>query len=319
MKIAIVGYGNLGKGVERALKNAPDIQCVGVFSRRNIKSESGLPVYKTERLSGEGVEVDALVLCGGSSSDLRVQTPFFASRYTVVDSFDDHERIANHVAETGAVATNAKTTALLCCGWDPGLFSVAKLTFASVLPEGRGYSFWGKGVSQGHSEAVKKIDGVIACAAYTEYDQAVYDAVKRGETPDLSPKDIHKRTCFVVIKSGANREEIAQKIKAVPRYFEGYETKVEFLSQEEFSARHAGFAHGGAIVYNGKTPSGNQNVELSLRLSSNPEFTGALLLSYARAAVRLNREGKFGAYTVLDVPPAYLSPLSKSEQICRFL
>ena len=218
-----------------------------------------------------------------------------------------------------ASATLAKKTALLSCGWDPGLFSLAKAYAESVFPQGERWVFWGTGVSQGHSEAVRRIDGVELATAYTEYDQTAYETVKSGRTLAWSAQDIHTRKCFVVAKDGANREKIEREIKTLPRYFAGYRTSVIFLSKEEFLREYSGTPHGGSVVCNAQTPTGLQSAELSLRLSSNPEFTGATLLAYARAAVRMNAEGKFGAYSVLDVPFSYLSPLSSKEQLRRYL
>lgn len=320
MKIAIVGYGNLGKGAERAAQNAAGIECIGIFSRReNIRSESGVPIYPVSRLFEGNEEADVLLLCGGSFSDLPKQTAFLAKRYNVIDTFDDHENAFRHFCSADRASRAFRKTALVSCGWDPGLFSIAKLFGEEILPNGRTYVFWGKGVSQGHSQAIKKIDGVKRAAAYTVFDERAYADVIAGKMPELTKYASHRRECFVVVEEGADRARIAQEIKSIPHYFQGYETSVGFISEADFEKDHASFPHGGKAIRCGQTPSGSQFSELSLRLSSNPEFTGAILVAYARAVKRLSEEGRFGAYTVLDIPPSYLCDKDREKAIKAYI
>ena len=325
IRVGIYGYGNLGKGVELALGQNPDMTAVGVFTRRDpqtVKTVTGLPVFSADSATDMADKIDVMIICGGSSTDLPKQTPALAGYFNVVDSFDTHAKIPQHVAAVDAAALQAKKTALVSVGWDPGTFSIARLYAESILPQGKTYTFWGKGVSQGHSDAVRRIDGVADAKQYTIPVESALAAVRNGETPELSTGQKHRRECFVVAKDGADKAKIEREIKTMPHYFDEYDTTVHFISQEELNEKHGGLPHGGVVIRNGFTGADTQTqqtVEYGLRLQSNAEFTASVLVAYARAAYRLHKEGAYGCKTVFDVPPAYLSPQSREELLKTLL
>lgn len=318
IRIGIYGYGNLGRGVELAVSQNSDMELTAVFTRRAPDSvqllTAGVPVYSAQDVEQYKDMVDVMILCGGSATDLPNQTPRLASLFHVVDSFDTHARIPEHFAAVDAAAKLGGTVALISCGWDPGLFSLNRLVAGAVLPEGRDYTFWGKGISQGHSDAIRRIQGVQDAKQYTIPVEAAMDAVRRGEMPELSTRQKHIRECFVVAAPGADCAAIEAEIKTMPNYFADYDTIVHFVSQEELNEKHGGMPHGGFVIRSGKTASGSHHiVEYSLKLDSNPEFTGSVLTAYARAVARLAQEGASGCKTVFDIAPAYLSPKSGEE------
>ena len=314
MKIGILGYGNLGRGVEYAVKENYDCELAAVFTRRtpsSVKIQTpNVPVVSTDDAGSWIGQIDVMILCGGSATDLPVQTPKFAEMFNVIDSFDTHAKIPNHFANVDAAAKNFNHVAIISVGWDPGLFSLARAYFNAVLPNGNDYTFWGKGVSQGHSDAIRRIKGVKNAKQYTVPIDAALDAVRSGSNPNLTTRQKHLRECYVVLEEGADAAEVEREIKTMPNYFADYDTTVNFISEEELQKNHAGLAHGGFVIRTGQTSDENKHViEFSLKLDSNPEFTANVLVAYARAAYRLNDEGKSGCMTVLDIPPAYLSPL----------
>ena len=320
IRIGILGYGNLGKGVESAIAQNDDMELKAVFTRRNPESVSvrtaGVKVLQADELSHMQDELDVLILCGGSATDLPVQTPQYASMYNVVDSFDTHARIPEHFAAVDAAAKKAGKVSLISCGWDPGMFSLNRLYANCVLPEGKDYTFWGKGVSQGHSDAVRRIEGVKDCRQYTiPVDKAV-EAVRSGSNPELTTREKHTRECFVVAEEGADLAKIENEIKTMPNYFSDYDTTVHFIAEEEMKRDHSGLPHGGMVIRTGVTGMEKEHkhvIEYSLKLDSNPEFTGSVIVAYARAVSRMNKEGMSGCKTVFDVAPAYLSPKSAEE------
>lgn len=320
IKVGVVGYGNLGRGVELALNAAPDMALCGVFTRRapekvRIQSKN-VKVYPVDELPARAPDFDVLILCGGSATDLPVQGPAFAALCNTVDSFDTHARIPEYFSNVDAAAKSAGKVSLISIGWDPGLFSILRLYGNAILPDGADYTFWGKGVSQGHSDAIRRIEGVRNAKQYTVPVKEAIDRVRAGEYPALSTADKHTRVCYVVAEEGADQKRIEREIVTMPNYFADYHTTVHFISEEEFARDHAGMAHGGHAIRCGKTGKNGETehvMELSLSLGSNPEFTASVLVAYARAAVRLSREGKSGAFTAFDVPPAYLSPKSAEE------
>lgn len=320
MKIAILGYGNLGKGIECAVKQNDDMELACVFTRRDpntltIKT-AGVPVYSATEIEAHKDEFDVLILCGGSATDLPTQTPEYAKICNVVDSFDTHARIPEHFANVDAAAKSGNNTALISCGWDPGMFSLNRLYANAILPDGKDYTFWGKGVSQGHSDAIRRIEGVQDAKQYTIPVESALEAVRSGENPELTTRQKHIRECFVVAKEGADKARIEAEIKNMPNYFADYDTTVHFISQEELDRNHSGIPHGGFVIRSGKTGWDNEYnniIEYSLKLDSNPAFTSAVLVSYARAVYRMKKEGATGCKTVFDVAPAYLSPLSGEE------
>ena len=320
IRIGILGYGNLGKGVESAIAQNPDMELVGVFSRRDPKNVSiqtdNVKVFSADELPDKKDEIDVLVLCGGSATDLPEQTPKYAAYFNVVDSFDTHARVPEHFANVDAAAKGAGKIGIISCGWDPGMFSLNRLYGNCILPEGKDYTFWGKGVSQGHSDAVRRIPGVKDCRQYTIPVDAAVDAVRRGENPELTTRQKHRRECFVVAEEGADKAKIEDAIKTMPNYFADYDTEVHFISMEEMEREHSGLPHGGCVIRTGHTGPAGENthlVEYSLRLDSNPEFTGSVIAAYARAAYRMNQEGMSGCKTVFDIAPAYLSATSGEE------
>ena len=320
MKIAILGYGNLGKGIECAVKQNDDMELACVFTRRDpntltIKT-AGVPVYSDTEIEAHKDEFDVLILCGGSATDLPTQTPEYAKICNVVDSFDTHARIPEHFANVDAAAKSGNNIALISCGWDPGMFSLNRLYANAILPEGKDYTFWGKGVSQGHSDAIRRIEGVQDAKQYTIPVESALEAVRSGENPELTTRQKHIRECYVVAKEGADKAKIEAEIKNMPNYFADYDTTVHFISQEELDRNHSGIPHGGFVIRSGKTGWDNEYnniIEYSLKLDSNPAFTSAVLVSYARAVYRMKKEGATGCKTVFDVAPAYLSPLSGEE------
>ena len=320
IRVGILGYGNLGKGVEAALAQNEDMQLVGVFTRRSPESVSvrtpDVPVYHCDKLADMKKDIDVLILCGGSATDLPEQTPVYAEMFNVIDSFDTHARIPEHFANVDAKAKAAGTTCIISCGWDPGMFSLNRLYANCILPEGRDYTFWGKGVSQGHSDAVRRIEGVADCRQYTIPVPAAMDAVRAGENPELTTREKHTRECFVVAKEGADLAKIEEEIKTMPNYFADYDTTVHFITAEEMQRDHSGLPHGGSVIRTGVTGVDKEHkhvIEYSLKLDSNPEFTGSVIVAYARAAYRMNQEGMTGCKTVFDIAPAYLSPKSGAE------
>ena len=320
IRIGIFGYGNLGKGVECAVAKNPDMELVGVFTRRDPASVEvktpGIKVYREEALQDMTDEIDVLVLCGGSATDLPQQTPKYASLYNVVDSFDTHARIPEHFANVDAAAKAAGKTCVISCGWDPGMFSLNRLYANCILPDGKDYTFWGKGVSQGHSDAVRRIDGVKDCRQYTIPVEEAMQAVREGRQPELTTRQKHVRECFVVAEEGADLARIESEIKNMPNYFADYDTTVHFITEEEMARDHSGLPHGGSVIRTGVTGFENEHthvVEYKLTLDSNPEFTGSVIAAYARAVYRMNQEGMTGCKTVFDIAPAYLSNFSGEE------
>ena len=320
IRVGILGYGNLGKGVESAIAQNDDMELKAVFTRRNPESVSvrtaGVKVLQADELSHMQDELDVLILCGGSATDLPVQTPQYASMYNVVDSFDTHARIPEHFAAVDAAAKKAGKVSLISCGWDPGMFSLNRLYANCVLPEGKDYTFWGKGVSQGHSDAVRRIEGVKDCRQYTIPVEKAVEAVRSGSNPELTTREKHTRECFVVAEEGADLAKIENEIKTMPNYFSDYDTTVHFITEEEMKRDHSGLPHGGMVIRTGVTGMEKENhhiIEYSLKLDSNPEFTGSVIVAYARAVSRMNKEGMSGCKTVFDVAPAYLSPKSAEE------
>ena len=319
IKIGIVGYGNLGRGTESAIMQNPDTILYGVFSRRNpetVKTLTGANVYKLDDILNHKDNIDVLIICGGSATDLPVQTPELAEHFNVVDSFDTHAKIPEHFERVGVQAKKGGNIAMISVGWDPGMFSLNRLYAEAVLPDGKDYTFWGKGVSQGHSDAIRRIDGVIDARQYTLPIDSAVKAVRNGENPELTIREKHTRLCFVVAEDGADKARIEKEIVTMPNYFADYDTTVNFITAEEMKRDHSGIPHGGMVIRSGKTGLNKENthiIEYSLKLDSNPEFTSSVIVAYARAAVRLQQEGQTGCKTVFDIPPAYLSPKSAEE------
>ena len=320
IRVGILGYGNLGKGVESAIAQNADMELAAVFTRRSPESvkvrTAGVKVLHADELSHMQDELDVLILCGGSATDLPLQTPQYASMYNVVDSFDTHARIPEHFAAVDAAAKKAGKVSLISCGWDPGMFSLNRLYANCVLPEGKDYTFWGKGVSQGHSDAVRRIEGVKDCRQYTIPVEKAVEAVRSGSNPELTTREKHTRECFVVAEEGADLAKIENEIKTMPNYFSDYDTTVHFITEEEMKRDHSGLPHGGMVIRTGVTGMEKEHkhvIEYSLKLDSNPEFTGSVIVAYARAVSRMNKEGMSGCKTVFDIAPAYLSPKSAEE------
>ena len=317
MKIGIYGYGNLGKGVEKNIALNPDMELAGIFTRRDpgaLKTLTGAPVYAAAQVNEFENRLDALVICGGSATDLPEMTPELARHFNVVDSFDTHARIPEHFARVDEEAFRTAHTALISCGWDPGLFSLARVYMSAALPEGKDYTFWGRGVSQGHSDAIRRIPGVKDARQYTVPVQEAVDRVRAGEQPELTTRQKHVRECYVVLEEGADPGAVEKQIREMPNYFADYDTTVTFISDEEMKRNHSRLPHGGRVIRSGMTGENNRHVmEFSLQLDSNPEFTASVLLACARAAVRMNGRGIFGCKTMLDVVPADLSILEGAE------
>ena len=320
IRIGILGYGNLGRGVECAIKHNPDLELKAVFTRRdpasvNILTETA-KVYHVDEAVKMKEDIDVMILCGGSATDLPVQTPEYAKYFNVVDSFDTHAKIPEHFAAVDKAAKENGKTALISAGWDPGMFSLNRLYANAIMPEGKDYTFWGKGVSQGHSDAVRRIKGVIDARQYTIPVEKALEAVRNGENPELTTREKHTREVFVVAAEGADKAKIENEIKTMPNYFDEYDTTVHFITEEEMKRDHAGLPHGGFVIRTGKTgwnDEHNHVIEYSLKLDSNPEFTSSVIAAYARAVYRLNKEGQTGCKTVFDIAPAYLSAQSPEE------
>ncbi len=319
IKIAIAGYGNLGRGVECAIAQNADIELFGVFTRRapeTLKTLTGVKAYSMADILSYKDEIDAVIICGGSATDLPRQTPELAAHFNVVDSFDTHARIPEHFASVDAAAKNGGRVAVISAGWDPGMFSLNRLYAGAVLPDGKDYTFWGKGVSQGHSDAIRRIEGVLDARQYTVPVDAALASVRAGENPNLTTREKHTRVCFVVAAEGADKARIEREIVTMPNYFADYDTTVNFISAEEMARDHSGMPHGGCVIRSGSTGLSGEHkhvIEYSLKLDSNPEFTASVLVACARAAVRMKREGMSGCKTILDIPPAYLSAKSAEE------
>ena len=325
IRIGIYGYGNLGRGVELAIQQNPDLTAVGVFTRRapeTVKTLTGIPVYSASDVVKMKEEIDVMILCGGSATDLPKQTPELAQYFNVVDSFDTHAKIPQHLNAVQAVAEKANTTALISAGWDPGMFSLARLYSGAVLSEGKDYTFWGKGVSQGHSDAIRRIEGVADARQFTIPVDEALQRVRAGGMPDLTTSEKHERECFVVVKEGADKAKIEEEIKTMPNYFADYHTSVHFISQEELNEKYSGLPHGGVVIRSGVTGIEKQNkhvVEYALKLDSNPEFTASVLVACARAVFRMNEQGMYGCKTMLDVPPIYFSAKKREDLIAELL
>ena len=320
IRIGILGYGNLGRGIEASIQTCDDLELAAVFTRRDPSSISikakGVPVVSVSDIALWADKIDVLILCGGSATDLPAQTPEFAKLFNVVDSFDTHAKIPEHFSNVDAAARSGKKVALISAGWDPGMFSLNRVYASAVLPGGTPYTFWGKGVSQGHSDAIRRIPGVKNAKQYTVPVQDAVDAVRSGSNPELSTRQKHLRDCYVVLEQGADPERVEQQIKTMPNYFADYDTTVHFITEDEFAKNHSGLAHGGFVFRTGSTGWNNEHkhvIEFSLKLDSNPEFTASVIVAYARAVARLSAEGQSGCRTVFDVAPAYLSPLSGEQ------
>lgn len=320
IRIGILGYGNLGKGIESAITQNADMELKAVFTRRNPDSVTirtvGVPVLHTDKLQEMKEEIDVLVLCGGSATDLPEQTPEYAKYFNVVDSFDTHARIPEHFANVDKAAKESGKTAVISVGWDPGMFSLNRLYANAILPEGKDYTFWGKGVSQGHSDAIRRVEGVKNGKQYTIPVEAALESVRKGENPELTTREKHTRECFVVAEEGADLAKIESEIKNMPNYFADYDTTVHFITEEELEREHSGIPHGGFVLRSGVTGMNREHkhlIEYSLKLDSNPEFTASVIAAYVRAAYRMNKEGMCGCKTVFDIPPAYLCAQSGEE------
>lgn len=320
IRIGIMGYGNLGRGVECAILQNPDMELTAVFTRRDPATvqlkTAGVKVYPAEMASKMQDQLDVLILCGGSATDLPVQTPEYARMFNVIDSFDTHARIPEHFEQVDRAAKEGGKTAIISVGWDPGMFSLNRVYADAILPEGSTYTFWGKGVSQGHSDAIRRIDGVVDARQYTVPVESALEAVRAGQNPELTTREKHTRECYVVAAEGADKARIEKEIKTMPNYFDEYDTTVHFISLEELKRDHSELPHGGFVIRSGQTGMEKEHhhvVEYSLKLDSNPEFTSSILVAYARAAYRLSQEGAHGCKTVLDVPPAYLSSKDGAE------
>ena len=320
IKIGILGYGNLGRGVECAVKQNDDMELVAVFTRRNpedvkILTETAT-VCNVADVEDWKDKIDVMIICGGSATDLPKQTPVYAKMFNVIDSFDTHARIPEHFANVDAAAKEGGHVGIISVGWDPGMFSLNRLYANAILPDGNDYTFWGKGVSHGHSDAIRRVEGVKDGKQYTIPVEAALKAVRNGENPELTTRQKHTRECFVVLEEGADAAKVEEEIKTMPNYFSDYDTTVHFISEEELKANHSGIPHGGFVLRSGKTGWDGENkhlIEYSLKLDSNPEFTSSVLIAYARAAYRLASEGQIGCKTVFDIAPAYLSAKSGEE------
>lgn len=326
MNIGIYGYGNLGRGVEDAVKRNPDMTLTAVFTRRDpstlkIKTEN-VPVVSADEITDWKDKIDVLIICGGSATDLPVMTPALSEHFNVIDSYDNHSQISAHFANVDEKAKKGKKVALISCGWDPGMFSLNRLYASAILPDGSDYTFWGKGVSQGHSDAIRRIDGVIDARQYTVPVTEAMERVRQGEAPEFTARQKHKRECFVVIEEGADKERIRSEIVNMPAYFEPYDTTVTFITMEEMKEKHSELPHGGNVIRTGYTGDNNshcQVIEYSLKLDSNPEFTGSVLVSYSRAVAKMAKRGDMGCKTVFDVAPADLSQFSRDELLAHML
>ena len=326
IRIGIYGYGNLGRGVECAVKQNPDMELVGIFSRRDPASVQTVfhesRVYSASDVLDFKEKIDVMILCGGSATDLPVQSPALSEHVNIVDSFDTHAKISEHFSAVDAIATANNTVAIISAGWDPGLFSLNRLLGQAILPCGEDYTFWGRGVSQGHSDAIRRIEGVLDAKQYTIPVDSAIEAVRAGEYPELTTRQKHTRECFVVAAEGADLDRIEREIKEMPNYFADYDTTVHFISMEALKRDHSGIPHGGVVIRSGRTGLEAQNtnvIEYSLKLDSNPEFTASVIVAYARAVARFASEGAVGCKTVFDVPPAYISPVPYEKIIASML
>ncbi len=326
LRIGILGYGNLGRGIECAIKHNDDMELTAVFTRRNPSDvkilTEGVDVYSVNDAENFKEKIDVMILCGGSATDLPEQTMKYVKMFNVIDSFDTHANIPEHFADVDASAKKSGKVGIISVGWDPGMFSLNRLYANSILTNGSDYTFWGKGVSQGHSDAIRRVEGVIDGKQYTIPVESALEAVRNGENPELSTRQKHIRECFVVAKEDADKAKIESDIKNMPNYFADYDTTVHFISEEELKREHSGIPHGGFVIRSGKTGWNDENnhiIEYNLKLDSNPEFTASILVAYARAAARLNAEGQSGCKTVFDIAPAYLSAKSGEELIAHML
>lgn len=323
IKVGILGYGNLGRGVELAVSKAEDMELVAVFTRRdNVVTNMGIKCINVNKIEEYKDKIDVLIMCGGSATDLPVQGVQMIKNFNTVDSFDTHAKIPEYFANMDKVAKQNGKLGIISVGWDPGLFSMARMLFGAVLPDGNDYTFWGKGVSQGHSDAIRRVNGVKAGIQYTIPKDEALAKVRNAENPVLSAREKHLRECFVVLEDGADKAKVESEIKNMPNYFADYDTTVHFITQEELNQNHSGIPHGGFVIRSGKTGWNEENshvIEYSLKLDSNPEFTASVIAAYARAACRMKAEGITGCKTVFDIAPAYLSPLSGEELRARML
>lgn len=319
IRVGITGYGNLGKGVEYAVESSDDMVLAGIFSRRSpeqIKPRTGVPVYSMEQAAQMKNQIDVMIVCGGSANDLPVQTAQLAEHFNLVDSFDTHAKIPEHFENVDKISKQSEKISIISAGWDPGMFSLNRLYSQAILPNGSDYTFWGKGVSQGHSDAIRRIDGVLDAKQYTIPVDCALERVRSGEQPELTTREKHTRECFVVAKDDADLKFIENQIKTMPNYFADYDTTVHFISKDEFEAEHSGIPHGGVVFRTGTTGENQKNkhiIEYRLTLDSNPEFTAGVLTACARAAYRLNKEGMSGCKTLFDIPPSYLHQQSPEE------
>ena len=323
IRLGILGYGNLGRGVENAMKLNNDMELCAIFTRRNpqdVKVNSNTPVVSVNDIEQWKDKIDVLIICGGSATDLPVQTPKYAEMFNVIDSFDTHARIPEHFANVDKVAKASNKIAIISLGWDPGLFSLNRLFGNIILPNGKDYTFWGKGVSQGHSDAIRRIKGVKNAKQYTIPVEEALASVRNGENPELTTRQKHTRECFVVLEEGADAKQVEHEIVTMPNYFSDYDTTVHFISEEELIKNHSGIPHGGFVIRSGETSVGTKHViEYSLKLDSNPEFTSSVLVAYARAAYKLNKEGQSGCKTIFDIAPKYLTNKTNEELISTML
>ena len=326
IRIGIFGYGNLGRGIENAIRQNPDMTLTAVFTRRDPSTltigTKDVPVVHVKDVEAYADKIDVMILCGGSATDLPEQTPALANHFCVLDSFDTHARIPEHFARVDQAARTGGKVAMISVGWDPGMFSLNRLYAGAILPDGQDYTFWGKGVSQGHSDAIRRIEGVVDAKQYTIPVESALEAVRSGKNPDLGTREKHTRECFVVAEDGADKARIEKEIKEMPNYFADYDTTVHFITLEELKRDHSGIPHGGFVIRSGKTGFEGEHkhiIEYSLKLDSNPEFTSSVIVAYAIAAYRFNKEGACGCKTVLDIPPAYLSPNSAEDLRKRLL
>ena len=317
IKIAICGYGNLGKGIESEISKSKDMELVAIFTRRNPESlvtKSSVPIININDINNWNDKIDVVIMCGGSATDLPNQVPEIAKSFNTVDSFDTHAKIPEYYDKVNESALSGKNTSIISGGWDPGMFSLMRLYADSILKNGFTYTFWGKGVSQGHSDAIRRISGVKNAIQYTIPIEKAMDRVRNGENPDLQTNEKHLRECFVAAEEGANKEKIEKEIKTMPNYFADYNTIVHFISEEELKQKHSKMSHGGFVIHSGETGEGNkQIIEYSLKLDSNPEFTASVLIALARANYRMNRNGQYGAKTIFDIPPVLLSEKTPEE------
>ena len=321
IRVGIVGYGNVGRGVEKVITNTSDMELVGIFTRRDpnsiVLSDSKIPVYLVDEAKDMTDKIDVMLLCGGSATDLAVQAPEFASTFNIVCSYDNHAKIPDYLASVNAAATS--TSAVISAGWDPGLFSMMRLMSESILPKGETYTFWGPGLSQGHSDALRRIDGVKNAVQYTIPIDKALDAVRSGKRPSFETREKHLRQCFVVLEPHADKADIENKIKTMPNYFADYDTVVNFIDEDELKLNHSQMPHGGTVIHSGNTKENEHVIEFSLKLESNPEFTASVMVACARACYRLYEKGDFGAKTVFDLPLAYLSPKSHADIVKELL